>query len=143
MLKNMQHLENFCDVTLVSEDDEMIIAHNLVLASVSSPLGPCSRLMTRILIMNLSIWVEDFQNSWYLSLISRLIGLSPVHERHCEDFLNILKNYKILKVKSTCKTNKIRCSLYNHGFYKAAPGRMFNQPDVYCETHIRVNPEWT
>ena len=34
----MQHLENFCDVTLVSEDDESIRAHKVVLASVSAPL---------------------------------------------------------------------------------------------------------
>ena len=65
-------------------------------------------------------------------------GESAVDERDCEDFLNILKKYMNLKVKSTGKTNKIRCSLYNHGFYKVAPGCKFDQPDVDCETHIRV-----
>ena len=65
-------------------------------------------------------------------------GESAVNERDCEDFLNILKKYNILKVKSAGKTNKIRCSLYNHGFYKAAPVCMFNHPDVDCQTHITV-----
>ena len=61
-----------------------------------------------------------------------------VNEIDCENFLNILKNYKILKVKSTGKTNKIKFSLYNHGFYKTASGCIFNQPDVDIGTHIRV-----
>ena len=39
MLKNMQHMENFCDVTLVSEDNERIRAYNVIMASVSTPSG--------------------------------------------------------------------------------------------------------
>ena len=39
MLKNMQDLENFCNVTLISEDNERISAYNVVLASVSTPSG--------------------------------------------------------------------------------------------------------
>ena len=62
-------------------------------------------------------------------------GESMVNERYCGYFLNILKKYKIL---STVKTNKISCSLYNNVFYKAAPGCMFNQPDMDCETDMRV-----
>ena len=61
-----------------------------------------------------------------------------VNEIDCEDFLNILKNYNILKVKSSGKTNNIQFSLYNHDFYKAASGCTFNQPDVDIGTHIRV-----
>ena len=57
-------------------------------------------------------------------------GESTVSERDCEDFLNILKKFNNLKVRSTGKINKIRCSLYNHGFCKAAPGCTLNQPDV-------------
>ena len=53
MLKNMQHLEEVCNVTLVSQDNNRIRAHKLVLASVSAPSGSCSGLMTRIHIMNL------------------------------------------------------------------------------------------
>ena len=64
---------------------------------------------------------------------------STVNKRDCENFPNVLKKYKILKVKSVGKTNKIHCCLYNHGFYEAAHSCMFNQPDVNCETHIRGN----
>ena len=33
----MKHAKEVCDVTLVSEDHERIIAHKVVLASVSNP----------------------------------------------------------------------------------------------------------
>ena len=39
MLKNMQLMKEVCDVTLVSEDNERIRAHNLVLAPVITPSG--------------------------------------------------------------------------------------------------------
>ena len=38
MLKGMQDLEEFCDVTLVSEDGSMIRAHKVVLVSASTIL---------------------------------------------------------------------------------------------------------
>ena len=52
MLKSMKHLEEVCNVTLVSEDNERIRAHKVVLASVNIPSGTCSSLMTTIHIMN-------------------------------------------------------------------------------------------
>ena len=51
-LKNMLQFENFCGVTLFSEDNKRIRAHYVFLASVTIPSGTCSRLMTRIHIMN-------------------------------------------------------------------------------------------
>ena len=39
MLKNMQHLEEVSDMTLVTEDNERIRAHKVVLASVRTPSG--------------------------------------------------------------------------------------------------------
>ena len=56
MLKNMQHIEEVCNVTLVSQNNERIRTHKVDLASVSIPSGTCSRLMTRMHIMNGSIW---------------------------------------------------------------------------------------
>ena len=57
-------------------------------------------------------------------------GESTVKERDFEDCLKILKKYQILKIKPTGKTNKLRCSFYNQGFYKAGPGCMFDHPHV-------------
>ena len=36
MLRNMKDLEEFCDVTLVSDDGDRIRAHKVVLASAST-----------------------------------------------------------------------------------------------------------
>ena len=49
-----------------------------------------------------------------------------------------LKEVEGLKLKSTGKPNKILCSFYSQGFYKAGPGCMFDHPDVDCRTYIRV-----
>ena len=60
----MLPLEEVCNVTLVSQDNERVRAQKVVLASVSIPLGTCSRLMTRIHIMNLSIYESSFGAQW-------------------------------------------------------------------------------
>ena len=52
MLRNMQHLEEVCNVTLVRQDNDRIRAHKLVLGLCEYPSGTCSRLMTGIHIMN-------------------------------------------------------------------------------------------
>ena len=54
MLKNMQHFEEVCNVTLVSQDTNRIRAHKLVLASVSTPSGTCLWIYER------SIWVQSY-----------------------------------------------------------------------------------
>ena len=107
MLKNMQQLGEVCYVTLVSDDDEKIRAHKLVLASVSTPSGTCSRLMTKI---QHKLWINPYERSIkkiYIYLVDLVYnGESTVKERGCEDFLKILKKYNILKVKSTGKLIK-------------------------------------
>ena len=52
MLKNMKHMEEVYSVSLVSEDNERIRAHKMVLASVNTPSSKCSILMTGIHVMN-------------------------------------------------------------------------------------------
>ena len=63
-MKNMQHLEEVYNVTLVSQDYERIRAHKVVLAYVSIPSGTCSRLMTRKHILNLSIYKRSIGVQW-------------------------------------------------------------------------------
>ena len=36
IIRKMKHIEEFCDVTLVSDDGEKILAHKVVLASAST-----------------------------------------------------------------------------------------------------------
>ena len=51
----MQQLGEVDYVTLVSDNNEKIRAHKVVLASVSTPSGTCSRQMTKIYIKK---WTE-------------------------------------------------------------------------------------
>ena len=56
----MQQLGEVCYVTLVSDNDEKIKTHKVVLASVSTPSGTCSRLMTNIQYMLL---IDPYERS--------------------------------------------------------------------------------
>ena len=78
ILKNMQHLEEVCNMTLVSQDNERIRAHKVVLASVSIPSGTCFRLMTRMHITNLSIYERSIGVKW---------GIYGERKKKCEDFM--------------------------------------------------------
>ena len=66
-------------------------------------------------------------------------GETTVKERDCQDFLNTLKEYKIVKVKSTEETNKIRCNFFNRGFCSAGSDCLFDHPEEDCEAHMVGN----
>ena len=97
MVKNMQHLEEVCHVTLVSEDNERIRAHKVVLPSVSTPSGTPSRLMTRIHVLNWSILKCFVYN-----------GDSTVNER------NFLKFFKVWNLEIRKKGNHQDGELLTH-----------------------------
>ena len=44
--------------------------------------------------------------------------------------------------RPTGRTNKIWCRFYNQGFYKVDPGCLYDNPDMDCETHLRVKFYW-
>ena len=61
MLKKMQHMEELCDVTLVSDDYDRIRAHKVVLASASTIF----RDMFQTEDKDMEYEVEYPQNSWH------------------------------------------------------------------------------
>ena len=63
-------------------------------------------------------------------------GKAQVEEKLCETFLNILKEYKILKVKSNEETNATKCNFFNRGYCNAGPECMFYHPKEDCEVHL-------
>ena len=66
-------------------------------------------------------------------------GETTVKERDSDDFLETLKEYKILKVKSNVETNSIRCMFYNCGFCRAGPDCMFDHPNEDCKSRMLGN----
>ena len=113
-----------------------IRAPKVVLTSVSTPLGTHSGLMTRVHIINWSIWEEYFQNSWFLiwCTMGNLQWNKDINQFWW--FPEDLKEVQDLKVKSIGKINEIRCSFYSQGFCKAGPCCIFDHPEVDCDTHI-------
>ena len=71
-------------VTLFSQDNDRIRAHKLVLASVSTPSGTCSRLMTIIHIMNWSIYDKSIGGQWGFYGVRKRLWTFPEDQ----DFLN-------------------------------------------------------
>ena len=59
-IKNMQQLGEVDYVTLVSDNNEKIRAHKVVLASVSTTSGTCSRLMIKIQYI---LWIDPYEIS--------------------------------------------------------------------------------
>ena len=96
----MQQLGEVDYVTLVSDNNEKIREHKVVLASVSTTSGTCSRLMIKIQYV---LWIDPYELSnkkIYIYMVDlEYNGESTVEERDCKDFLKILEKYNILKVK--------------------------------------------
>ena len=122
-------------MTLVSEDDSRIRAHKVVLASAST--------LFRDLFQNqdedtdyLVIHMRKVSSKFIKAMVDLVYnGEAQVEERDCDEFLKILKEYKMLKVKSTKETNQMRCNFFNRGYCKAGPECMFYHPKEDCEVH--------
>ena len=83
----MKHIEELCDVTLVSNDTETILAHKVVLASASS------------------LFREMFQDCVQTKHMNDMIeliynGETEIKETECEEFLNILEEYRVASKES-------------------------------------------
>ena len=136
MLKGMQDLEEFCDVTLVSEDGYRIRAHKVVLASAST-------------ILRDTIQSNEENNEYQVvhmnAVKSRLMkaivdliykGETLVNQRNCEEFLDILNHYRIVKENSKVKRTKRSCRYHNRGFCKKGLDFQHNEDDmagIHCE----------
>ena len=87
----MKHLEEFCDVTLVSFDGERIRAQKVVLASAST--------IFRDMLQNEEedmeyqvINMREVSTKFMMAMIDLVYkGETKVEKRECEEFLSILK----------------------------------------------------
>ena len=64
-------------------------------------------------------------------------GETKVNQGDCEEFLNILSHYRIVKTESNEKRKKIQpCRFYNRGFCKIGLDCAFQHNDEDCEKHM-------
>ena len=133
MLKVMRGMEEFCDVTLISDGGERVRAHKVVLASAST--------MFRDLFQNYEdevgyqvINIKGVQSSFIAAMIDLIYkGETKVEEKECEKFLNLLRQYQLLKYNSNEQINKQKCKYYNRGFCKFGVDCAFYHPTDDCE----------
>ena len=124
-LKQMRHLKEFWDVTLVSEYKFMVQAHKVVL-TVTSPL-----FRKIINITNHPVIYLRGVNSQFLTSILEVVydGQTKVDEGDCSSFISFLKYYHFYhwtkytwkpyeeNCSKTSKCTKI-CNYWNKGFCK-------------------------
>ena len=122
-------MEEFCDVTLISEDYKRVRAHRVVLASASSFL--------RDMFQNEE---EEYQvimmpgvSSNFMSAMVEIIynGQTKLEVENCADFLNILKKYTVLEDKV-----KQKCRYFNRGCCKKGSRCDYSNLDQDCEIHM-------
>ena len=136
ILGGMRYLEEFCDVTLVSEDNERIRAHKVVLASASAFFR--DMFQTEMEEDEYQVICMKGVNSRLMTAMVNLVydGETEVKQSECEEFLNILRQYGLLKVKSKEGKSKIKCKFFNKGFCMIGPDCAFNHPREDCENHM-------
>ena len=132
-------MEEFCDVTLVSEDDMRIRAHKVVLASARKLFGDLFQNYKEDT-ENQVIHMKEVSSKCMVAMVDLVYnGEAQIEENDCATFPKILKVYKILKVKSTEETHKIRCNFFNRSFCREGLACLFDLPEEDCKVHTLGN----
>ena len=130
-------MDEFCDVTLVSEDGKRFRAHKVVLASASTLFREMFQTGEDI---------EDYQVINMREVTSRFVkamldlvynGETEVKQIECEEFLDLLKYYSLLKDNYCQKRRKSKCNYFNRGFCKVGRDCVFDHPREDCERHMK------
>ena len=103
ILKRMNQIEEFCDVTLVSEDDERILAHKVVLASASTIFRDMLRTYEKDKDHPV-ISMKGVQSKFINAMVDLIYhGETEVELSECEEFMNILIEYRVATEESSSK----------------------------------------
>ena len=97
ILRRMKHIDELCDVTLVSNDGETIMAHKVVLASASSLFME----MFQDCEDNKGVSMKGVQTKHMNAMIELIYnGETEIKLTECEAFLNILEEYRVASKES-------------------------------------------
>ena len=64
-------------------------------------------------------------------------GETEVKQIECEEFLDLLKYYSLLKDNYSKKRRKSKCNYFNRGFCKVGRDCVFDHPREDCERHMK------
>ena len=106
IIRRMKHIEEFCDVTLVSDDGEKILAHKVVLASASTLF----REMFKDYEENKDykeVRMKGVQSNYMKAMVELVYnGETEIKLNECKEFVNILKQYKVASKESGLSEDK-------------------------------------
>ena len=103
ILTTMNQIEEFCDVTLVSEDDEMILAHKVVLASASKIFRDMLRTYEKDKDHPV-ISMKGVKSKFINAMVDLIYhGETEVKQSECDEFMNLLIEYRVATKESSTK----------------------------------------
>ena len=103
ILRRMNQIEEFCEVTLISEDDERILAHKVVLASASTIFRDMLRTYEKDKDYP-EISKRGVQSKFINAMVDLIYhGETEVKLSECEEFMNILIEYRVATKESSSK----------------------------------------
>ena len=104
ILGRIKDMEEFCDVTLVSEDGEKFRAHKVVLSSASTLLREMFQNNEEAEVISMKGIPSRFTKA-FIDLVYN--GETNIKKIECEEFINILKEYRVTSDESVkVKDNK-------------------------------------
>ena len=154
ILKDMKNDREFTDVTLVSEDGIMFLAHKVIMASSSTFFQSFFRSNNQA---NPLVCMRGVSGKFLASLIDVLYtGETKIEETECKDFIMMLRNCKVYEQENTDKDNieiqdhdnefKLieenkdhsdkNCWFYNSGYCKKGAECKYSHKSQECASHF-------
>ena len=114
IIRKMKHIEEFCDVTLVSDDGEKILAHKVVLASASTLFREMFKDYKDNKDYN-EVRMKGVQSNYMKAMVELVYnGETEIKLSECEEFVNILKQYRVSSNESLSEKED-KASKTKHG----------------------------
>ena len=120
-------------MTLVSDDGNRIRAHKASASTIFRDMFQNDDDNTEYEVIH----VRGVKSKLIAAMVDLVYnGETTLKEKDCNGFLKTLKEYKIVKVKSTEETIKTRCNFFNRGFCRSGSDCLFNHPKEDCKTDV-------
>ena len=136
--KNVRSSDDFCDVTLVSEDKMKVDAHKVILASASAVFRS---ILKSVIHSNPVIYMRGVQAQQLNSMMELIyFGETKVSQDECEGVLKLLDEFQITSEQkgNKNKIQSIMCNFWNKGYCKEGNKCLFSHEAEDCHEHLKT-----